>query len=47
MEKYVAPVPRVIFDYIVSFGLYPKVKADECDSTDPSTRYPELSIITA
>lgn len=36
LEKDVSPVPAVIFDDVVGFGLDPEVKCDENDSTDPA-----------
>ena len=38
LEKYVAPVPAVVLDDIVSFGLYPQIKPDQSHPGEPPVR---------
>ena len=35
LEKYVTPVPTIVFDDIVSFSLYPQVEPDQGYSSEP------------
>ena len=39
LEEYIAPVPAVIFDDMVSFSLDPEVEGNESYSADPSSAY--------
>jgi len=36
LEETVAPVPAIIFDDMVCFGLDPEIESDEEKSSDPS-----------
>ena len=35
LEKHVTPVPAIVFDNIVSLGLYPQVEPDQGYSSEP------------
>ena len=36
MEEYIAPVPSVIFHYMMSFRLDPKIERDQGKASDPT-----------
>jgi len=36
LEEAVAPIPTVVFDDIVGFGLHPKVEPDQRNTSAPS-----------